>query len=815
MSVALHSEEEQLTHLDRVALSDRLSRLKEATFSAKRRISVDRARLAMESWMETEGEDIEVRRAKLFKKVVENVPIAIHDLDVIVGRETEHLVGTPMFPDEIGEGVPGLWDESDNIGGMLFRGAVTRAEKDALREYCRFFAGKTAPDHVNAAWAAIAGTWPQDITDAKGRDPSPDSGYYQGITCQAMWDKLLAVGVRGLIDEAESGLERFRLMQETDISKFYFWQAAVIVCEAMIAYSRRYAALARSMAESEPDEARRDQLAEIADVCEWVPEHPARSFHDALQFVNLLVVGRGLEAMYPLLLGRVDQYLWPYYERDVDEGRLTEEKAADLLANALILWGMKTVVPVGITQEETHQFSYAINSINVGGVDRDGHDVSNELSYLLLHMVGLLRLSSPTVLVNWNSQTPRWLLLKGLETNLKTKGGIPLFENSDHVVECFVNDGTPVEDARRWYGQGCVTPILPTAIDHNGAQGKGALNLALYLDLALHDGVSQITGKKVGVEVGDPRDFKTFDDVYSAFKKQYEYVVNRVMWLGTVAQGIEPQYLRFPFNSCITGPGCLKNGRDILITAADHSYGISDRAIVDTADSLTAIKTLVFDQKALSMDELMHALDTNFEGERGEEIRRMCLAAPKFGNDLDEADLTVRDVGAFSGSVIRAYKNPFDVPCKISREGLSWHYFGGLGVGALPNGRKAKEPLNDGSISPMRGADKLGPTGVMRSALKAGFKESYASCLNQKFSGTVMQSLESREKLATLTDTFFRNGGQHIQYNLVDRDELLDAKVNPENHRDLVVRVGGFSAYFVMLSPEIQDDVILRSEQGC
>jgi formate C-acetyltransferase len=240
----------------------------------------------------------------------------------------------------------------------------------------------------------------------------------------------------------------------------------------------------------------------------------------------------------------------------------------------------------------------------------------------------------------------------------------------------------------------------------------------------------------------------------------------------------------------------MEKGQDIIITDANHSYGISDRAIVDTADSLTAIRKLVYDEKKLTMDELMKALNTNFEGKRGEEIRQMCLAAPKFGNDIDEADLMVRDVGMFSGSVIMSYKNPFEVPCKISREGLSWHYFGGLGVGALPNGRKSKEPLNDGSISPMRGMDKLGPTGVMRSVIKAGFKESYASCLNQKFSGTVMQSPESREKLAVLTDTFFRNGGQHIQYNLVDTKELLDAKAHPEKYRDLVVRVGGFSAYF-------------------
>jgi len=314
-------------------------------------------------------------------------------------------------------------------------------------------------------------------------------------------------------------------------------------------------------------------------------------------------------------------------------------------------------------------------------------------------------------------------------------------------------------------------------------------------------------------EFGD--NFNTFEDLYEAFKKQTRYIVNRVLWLGTLAQSVEPQYLRFPFNSCITGPTCMEKGQDILITDSDHSYGISDRAIVDTADSLTAIKKLVFDEKKLTMNEIMSALDTNFEDKRGEEIRQMCLAVPKFGNDIDEADLMVRDVGTFSGSVIMSYKNPFDVPCKISREGLSWHFFGGLGVGALADGRKSKEPLNDGSLSPMRGMDKLGPTGVMRSVIKAGFKGSYASCLNQKFSATVMQSPESREKLAKLTDTFFRNGGQHIQYNLVDTEELLDAKVHPEKHRDLVVRVGGFSAYFVMLSPEIQDDIIYRSTQGC
>ncbi|MGD0780076.1 MAG: pyruvate formate lyase family protein [Dehalococcoidales bacterium] len=816
MVVKSNIEEALLKKINSLQLSPRLFQLKDAMFSSPRIISVDRARLAMESWKETEGEDIEIRRAKLFKKVLEGVPIAIHDFDIIVGRETEHLIGAPAFVDEVGNSIAGLWSEGERLSRwMEFYKKKAQEEKNILQECSRFFEGKTASDHVTETWKSVVGSWADDITEAKGADPTPDSGYFPGITCRGMWEKLLSMGIRGLIEEAKAGIQRFKEMKETDVNKFYFWQSAIIVCEAMIQYARRYAELARRKAEKEPDTERRKKLVEIADICERVPEYPAQTFHEALQSVNLIMVGRGLEMMYPVLIGRIDQYLWPYLEKDIYEGRLTLERAAELLGAALTLWGMKVVIPTGKTQLETHQFSFCINSINIGGVDSSGKDATNALSYLVLHMIGLIKLSSPTVLINWHSQTPRSLMLKALETNYKTKGGIPLFENSDHVVASFVNDGTPVEDARNWYGQGCVTPILPTKVDHNGSEGKGAVNIALFLDITLHRGVSQITKKKVGIDVGDPRNYKTFDELYEAFKKQVKYIVNRVMWLGTLAQSVEPKYLRFPYNSVIVGPLCMEKGQDILITDSDHSYGISDRAIVDAADSLIAIKRLVFDEKRLTMDELMDALDTNFDGLRGEEIRQMCLAAPKFGNDINEADLMVRDIGSFSGSVIMSYKNPFDVPCKISREGLSWHYFGGLGVGALPNGRKSKEPLNDGSISPMRGMDKLGPIGVMRSVIKAGFKESYASCLNQKFSSTVMQSPESREKLAILTDTFFRNGGQHIQFNMVDTEELLDAKAHPQKHRDLVVRVGGFSAYFVMLSPEIQDDIIYRSTQGC
>lgn len=319
MVTKMNANEALLDQINNLQLSQRLYQLKDAMFSAPRTISVDRARLAMESWKETEGEDIELRRAKLFKKVLENVPIAIYDFDIIVGRETEHLIGAPAFVDEIGNSIAGLWEEADKLSRwMEFQ---NKEDKATLRECARFFDGKTAPDHVNEAWQSVVGSWAQNITEAKGADPTPDSGYFPGVTCRGMWEKLLTKGMRGLIMEAEAGIQRFQNMQETDINKLYFWQSAIIVCEAMISYAKRYAEMARLKAEKTSDSKRRNELIEIADICKRVPENPPQTFHEALQFMNFILVGRGLEAMYPLLIGRIDQYLWPYFEKDIRDGK--------------------------------------------------------------------------------------------------------------------------------------------------------------------------------------------------------------------------------------------------------------------------------------------------------------------------------------------------------------------------------------------------------------------------------------------------------------------------------------------------------------
>jgi formate C-acetyltransferase len=358
-----------------------------------------------------------------------------------------------------------------------------------------------------------------------------------------------------------------------------------------------------------------------------------------------------------------------------------------------------------------------------------------------------------------------------------------------------------------------VYPCLPTRAEHYGAEGIAAFNLAGLLHLVLHNGVD-INGNRTGLQTGDPRGFHSMEEIYEALLKQHEFFSHRIFWLGAVARNVQSAYFRTPLLSVLGIEASLELGQDLLFPHPDYSmYGISDRAIIDVADSLVALDNLVFKQKALTLGEFLDILDSDFAGPRGEEVRQLCLRQPKYGNDIPEVDSLVRRISEDSARIIRSYDNSPFRQLMISREGLAWHYFGGLGAGALPNGRKALEPLNDGSLSPMRGADRSGPTAVLRSACTAQYSDvSYASVLNQKFSASLLGSSGSIEKLIAYTNAYMASGGSHIQYNIIDSEELKAAKSSPEEHKDLIVRIGGFSAYFVQLSPEIQGDVIYRSE---
>lgn len=805
-----------LAQIDGLKLSKRITAWKEAMRAAKWKLYAEREKYTVESWKVTEGQDIQLRRAKLLKNVLDNIDIAIHAYDVIAGRPTPGVLGACTSIDVCGDYIPDLWRDEGEINlTMNANAGIDRNSMEILRESAELFMGKTAPEMTEKVWASVYGTWPKDVTDAKIKDPTIDVGIFGQITSVLMWEKILSKGLRSIIEEAQDHIDAFLSGRDACVDKLYFWQSSIIVCEAVINHARRYAKLARDIGRREVSEKRKAELFQIAEACERVPEFPARTLQEALQSMAIINVCKMLE--HPMHnnahWGRADQYLYPYFINDLNSQTITLEKASDLLAELVGRWGTQIFV-TNESQRESHQINFGINNMLLGGVDKDGNDASNELSYLFLHVVGLLQLSSPTVGVRWHRQIPDWLMRKAIRTNMETRGGIPLFQSDEAIISHYVAEGIPVEEAREWCGLGCVYPCLPTRAEHYGAEGIAGFNLAAILHLALHNGVA-VTGKQLGISTGDPAAFASFEELYEAFQAQHKYVINRVFRLAAIARNEQYKHMRLPLISTLGLQASMDLGQDVLVPHPDFSmFGISDRAIIDVADSLIAVKKLVFDEKKLTMRALLDALDSNFAGPRGEEIRQLCLRQPKFGNDIDEVDLLAKDISAFSAGVIKSYDNAPFKNYMVAREGLAWHYFGGLGVGALPNGRKALEPLNDGSISPMRGADVNGPTAVIRSVLKAGFEDSFAQVLNQKFTASILQSPESIEKMIAYTNAFFANGGTHIQYNITDKEELLEAKAEPDNHRDLVVRIGGFSAYFVQLSPEIQDDVINRSEHA-
>lgn len=804
--------ENLLAEIDKTKLDAKRILWKEAIRNTPCQLHTDRDKYAAESWRQTIGEDLQIRRAKLFQNVAENVEINILEYDHIVGRIGPTIVGNYTSIDVCGDYIDGLWSDSGELQITMHEKTVGNSDDlEILRDSVRTFRGQTAVDGVNKAWKEILGSWPADALAARIKDPDLVSGNFGNSSNTIDFEKVLNKGLKYYIDEAEKHIEDFLQNQGQEPDKFLFWRSAVIVCRACIDHAKRYAALARKMAEAEANEERKAELLDIAMTCEYVPENPARSFHEALQSMVLVGLGKALE--HPMFnqphWGRGDQYLYPFFINDINNKAITADQALNMLAEVIGRWGTQHMI-AGALHKQTHQITYGINSMNLGGITPGGYEGANELSYLFLHAVGLLQQSSPTVVINWNRSTPKWLMKKSIEVNKLTGGGIPLFENDEIMVNSYVRDGVPLEEARTWIGRGCVWPALPQRSEYKG--GAAAFNGAAALHMALHNGVA-ITGKQLGPQTGNAGEFKSFEELWNAYVSQHDFGMRRTLWLADIARDIQYKYLRLPFLTTVSIRECMDDGRDTMIPNVNCEYGITDRAIIDVADSLMAVKKLVFDEKKLTMPELLNALDSNFEGERGEEIRRMCLDAPKFGNDIDEVDELAAKIGEMSAKSVTGWDHSPYPAFKSVREGLSWHYSAGLGAGALPNGRPALEPLNDGSASPMRGMDTSGPTAVLNSVLKADFgKSCYVTALNQKFPRDLLSNDAGIEKLAAYTNAFLKAGGTHIQYNIVNTEELKDAKVNPDNHKNLIVRVGGFSAYFVQLSPQIQDDVIGRQE---
>jgi len=774
------------TVLDRVLTmkpTPRVERLRETFLDIKPSVAIDRARIETRVMKETEGESVITRRAKVFAASAREMPIYIFPDQLIVGC----IGGKPRCANI----VPGL--------DVTMRKA-TQTYILGMREDLPF---DDLSDDEKQELEEMAPYWKEQGRIGKVFHYGHNIHNHQ---------KVVKKGFLGIKKDAEDRLARLDLADPQDAAKVPFLEGVVMAMEAAAGIGKRYAALAREQAKQEQDAGRKADLLKIAEVCDWVPANPARTFHEALQayYFSFLMLHWEVVPSMGFSQGRMDQYLDSYYEDDIREGRTTREEAQELIDCYLL----------GVNYENES------SPITVGGVKADGQDGTNDLSYMIIEGIAHTRLPNPWLSVLVHSQMPDDLLYRASElASLGT--GQPQFVNNDVMVAQAlargVMGGPPItlEDARASSPQGCFELVIPGK-DSGYLYAFGQPNLASCVEFVLTNGAGRPGNPNVasarrfiplqGTETGDPREFKSFEEVKEAFQKQLAWLRRNSQIAGTNNERNIIEFTPTLYESALI-EDCIEKGICRELGGAHYNFNNGGAVLgsTDAADALTAIKKLVFDDKKITMAELCDALDSNFEGH--DDIRGMCLEAPKFGNDDDYADEQaawvlhqwmeefnqVRNlrggIGCPGGSVMGSY-----VPA-------------GRIVGALPSGRLAGEPLVDAS-SPSRGKDVNGPTAVVKSMGKIDNVEILGGItFNLRLDPAVFED-GNMERMAGLVRAFVDQKIFHMQLNVVSTETLKDAQVKPEEHRDLVVKVAGYNAFFTQLYKELQDTIIARTEHG-
>jgi len=585
-------------------------------------------------------------------------------------------------------------------------------------------------------------------------------------------------------------------------------RAMLVSADAIIAFAGRHATKARELAAAEKDPARKKELERIADVCEWVPANAPRDFWEALQyywFVHLGVITEynTWDSFNP---GRLDQHLWPFYQKGLAEGTLTKESARELLQAFWVKFNNQPAPPkVGVTAEESGTYTdFAL--INVGGLREDGSDGVNELSYLILDVIEEMRILQPSSMVQISAKGPDSFLLRALRI-VKTGFGQPSIFNTDAIVQELVRQGKSVQDARNGGASGCV---------ESGAFGKeayiltGYFNLPKVFEITLNNGLDPRTGKRIGLETGDPLGFKTFDELFEAFRKQIRHFVDIKVRGSNVIERLYATYLPAPFLSILVDD-CVKNGKDYHAGGARYNTNYIQGVGMGTiTDVLSAINYNVYDQRHFTMKELLAALGANFSGY--ESLRQRVLnRTPKFGNDDDYADNLMRRVFEAYFEAVDGRPTPRGGKYRINLLPTTVHVYFGKVTGATADGRLAGDAVSEG-VSPVQGADRKGPTAVIKSLGKMDHIRTGGTLLNQKFTPQLLSGDAGLAGIKDLVRSYFRLMGHHIQFNVVTADTLREAQKFPEKYRDLIVRVAGFSDYFVDCSTELQNEIIRRTE---
>ena len=781
-------------------MNKRIERLYNESVNALPSVSSERAELLTSFYesLDPREHSVPVRRALAFQHLLEQQSIHIGEDELIVGERGPGPKVTPTYPElcchtledlrilPTRDKTPFQVDESTRA---LYADTVIP-----------FWDGRSMRDRVFAAmspeWAAAfeAGVFTEFMEQrSPGHAVLDDKIYRLGFTDLKAWiEKSKDRAVASEDPAKDEKLEELRAMS--------------ICCDAIVRFAERHAEQARQMAEI-ADPQRRDELLRIAEVCEWVPLHAPRTFHEALQmywFVHLGVVIE-LNEWDSLNPGRIDQHLFPFYRRDIDEERLTVDGAKELLECFWVKFSNQPAPPkVGVTEEQSATYN-DFTLINVGGVDRDGKDAVNELSYLILDVIEEMRLPYTGSCIQLSKANPDRFLLRALEV-VRQGFGQPSIFNTDAIHKEFLRAGKSLDDARGGGPSGCVTV---SAFGKESCVLTGYMNWPKILEITLHAGIDPRTGRRLGPETGDPRSFASYADLFDAYHAQLRHFVDLKIEGNNRIEQLFAEHMPAPFLSVLV-EDCIERAQDYNGSGPRYpTTYIQGVGLGTTTDSLAAIRDHVFVRKTVTMAELLDALDADFAGFEAL-YAKLLHDSPKFGNDDDAADDIAQTLFNAYFAAIDGRPNTKGGAYRVNLLPTTVHVFFGEMVGATPDGRRASVPLSDG-ISPTQGADTHGPTAVIRSAGKIDHVRTGGTLLNQRFLPDVLRDEAGLRKLGDLVRTYFRMDGHHIQFNVIDSETLRRAQESPDEHRDLIVRVAGYSDYFNNLDRALQDEIIART----
>jgi len=780
--------------------------------AVKPRICDERATLVTESFKRHEFEEPALKRAYALRDVLSQMSIYILDEELIVGNQASAPLAAAVFPEY---SISWLEEELDSLPKRPSdRFEVEPATRQQLSTVFDYWKGKT---HYERVYAALPGIVKEaEEVKAIWSEHLRNDGDGHLIVD---YEKVIRCGLKALEAEARAGLACLDLLELEEVSKKAFLEAVPIVCEAARTFSARFAKLAADMARSTHDDSRRGELLEIARTCERVPYEPARSFREALQSIWFIHVILQIESNgHSVSLGRFDHYLLPFYVKDKAEGRLTEEDALELIENFWLK--LNTVNKVRPWRDTQFITGYPMfQNLTVGGQTVEGRDATNELTYLCLAATREVGLTQPSLAARYHLGSPEEYLRQCVRT-IKLGYGMPAMFNDEVIIPALLNRAVAKEDAYNYAMVGCVEVAVPGKWGYR-CNGMSYFSMLKVFELALNDGTDPKTGKQLCKGNGSLEEFRSFEEIMEAFQKQLRFYTRLYITHDTIADFMTEKYLPEPFSSalvsdCIARGKMLKEGGAVYDSVSAQSIGLAN-----VTNSLAAIRTLVFRDHRFTLAELKHALDCNFEDEAGEKIRNSILAdAPKYGNDIDEVDLIgaklfgdyIKHLGNFKNT--RYGRGPVAAGWMVSTSTVSANIPFGRFVGPTPDGRRDGQPLADG-CSPAQGTDRSGPTAAMNSVAKLpNILASGGQLFNMKLNPEVLLSEKGIFALSSLLRVFSAKKGWHVQFNVVDAETLRRAQKDPERYSNLVIRVAGYSAYFVDLDRDLQNDIISRTEHS-